>query len=259
MIVKGFVPGTGSVAYPGTMTLPGLRQLAHKARKYQWSLPCCPPEGRWPPGYRLGYPGGHRPPLPARALTAISQEYGPEPGTGPRFFVIMRGTTVTFTGHPRATGLAGLDLGAEPPSRAGGAPRRRRAPRYVLEADGQGTRPGPEADHHGHLHHVRRGSRCHDAPDPGALLGGDGAAEQADLSPDPFGRPGRELPGRAETGQDLNQHLTELPRPRRRQARLSRPARLSRRGAHGERGFPVRRDIRSRRVFRGWHSRLARA
>src|SRR6476646_7233882 len=61
MIAKDLVPIPGSGAYLGTVTLPGLREPAHAPHKHHWSLLCCPPGGRWPPGYRLGYPGGHRP------------------------------------------------------------------------------------------------------------------------------------------------------------------------------------------------------
>ena len=61
MIAKDLVPIPGSGAYLGTITLPGLREPARAPHKHHWPLPCCPPGGRWPPGYRLGYPGGHRP------------------------------------------------------------------------------------------------------------------------------------------------------------------------------------------------------
>jgi len=61
MIAKDLIPIPGSGAYLGTVTLPGLREPARAPHKHHWPLLCCPPGGRWPPGYRLGYPGGHRP------------------------------------------------------------------------------------------------------------------------------------------------------------------------------------------------------
>jgi hypothetical protein len=121
--------------------------------------------------------------------------------------------------------LTGLDLGAEPSGRTRGAPRYRRARGDVLEAHGQGARTWPEADDHGHLHHARRGPRRHHAPDPGALLRVGGAAEQIDLRPDLFGRPGSELLGRTEARQNLDEYLSELPRPRGAQpGRMTSPA-----------------------------------
>jgi hypothetical protein len=84
----------------------------------------------------------------------------------------------------------------------------------MLETHGYRARPGPEADHRGHLDYAHVGPGHHDPPDPGALPIGDRAAEQADLRADMFGRRAGELLGRPVAREDLHEHLGELPAPR---------------------------------------------
>src|SRR5690348_1183813 len=89
MITKEIVPISGSDAYLGTITLPGLREPAHAPHKHHWPLLCCPPGGPVAPRVPSWVPGGPPTPLPARTPTAINQKYEPEPIPGIRSFAIM--------------------------------------------------------------------------------------------------------------------------------------------------------------------------
>jgi len=70
IIVGRYLRYRGSVAYLGTITLPGLRQPAHAPHKQHRSLPCCPPRGRCPRVPSWG-PGGTRS-SPGRGAAAAS-------------------------------------------------------------------------------------------------------------------------------------------------------------------------------------------